>query len=205
MFSYSERFMNKMSLNDCTNIRTHMSDVVSLPTPSRHSATAGLGANTSRDPRGSNILCRFAGYLIIVHDVDLNTISEDLAGHFAPFWDFGQSPSLPAAPVCSRSRKRNRLEPVVDFPHAERSSMVTALEVHPQGRSALSLSWSEEKEWVCVHDVQDRAAALPKGSSSAARRKPSKEHCVVAPPFMSNRASVGIVEPTNSPVSKCKP
>ncbi|KAK7794397.1 hypothetical protein R5R35_011676 [Gryllus longicercus] len=68
------------------------------------------------------IISSTQGYLIIVHNVDLNTISEDLAGHFAPFWDFGQSPSLR-----SRSRNRNGVEPVVDFPHAERCSVVTAL------------------------------------------------------------------------------
>ncbi|KAK7794396.1 hypothetical protein R5R35_011675 [Gryllus longicercus] len=128
------------------------------------------------------------GYLIIVHDLDLNTVAADFDGFdpgIGPVWDledFSQSASLPRENVFSRSRKRNRAEAVLDFPHLDVFQTVSALEIHPQGCSALSLCTNVLKmmEWVCVHDIRDKqlpacGGALPEASGSDASPHASRE------------------------------
>ncbi|GLH06760.1 DDB1- and CUL4-associated factor 10 homolog [Gryllus bimaculatus] len=134
------------------------------------------------------IISSTGGYLIIVHDLDLNTVAADLAGFYpgiGPVWDleeFPPSASLPRENVFSRSRKRNRAEAVLDFPHLDVFHNVSALEIHPQGCSALSLCMSIEKkmEWVCVHDIRDKELpacgdASPEGSGSDSSPHASRE------------------------------
>ncbi|KAK7788624.1 hypothetical protein R5R35_008118 [Gryllus longicercus] len=105
------------------------------------------------------IISSSRGYLLIVHDLDLNTLTEDLAGYYpggCPFYHLREM--VPCSAVFSRRRRRNRVEPVADFPLADGSLAVSALEIHPQGLSALSRCASEERglQWLCVHDIRGR-------------------------------------------------
>ncbi|RWS23083.1 hypothetical protein B4U80_05791 [Leptotrombidium deliense] len=147
------------------------------------------------------VICTSEGYILLIHDLDLDHLSSDLKGFQSDLYrlmqkghscgfDFGSwhNPLFTA--------KRNRVELISDFPDDNEAHSITSLEVHPHDWAIMSrnISRDENSEWTCVHDIQ-------------ADRKPyqlvpvnvPKEHIFYNAPH-SNRAAqrITVVPPQSS-------
>ena len=107
-------------------------------------------------------ICTSEGYILVIHDLNLETIYEDLKefqsdlyrlmqkGHTCGF-DFGS--------WCNHlfTAKRNRVELISDFPKEDEAHSITSLDIHPQNWSILSrnITRNDSSEWTCLHDIQD--------------------------------------------------
>ncbi|XP_012261961.2 DDB1- and CUL4-associated factor 10 [Athalia rosae] len=110
------------------------------------------------------LICTTSGYLIIIHNLQLSTLSQDLAGFKPNLYRLMQlsQTTIPVAAsfthLFANSRTQNRLEFLTDFPVGDDAEVISSLQVHPQGWCALSrnVSSGEKSEWTCVHDIQER-------------------------------------------------
>ncbi|XP_003737945.1 DDB1- and CUL4-associated factor 10 [Galendromus occidentalis] len=131
------------------------------------------------------ILCTTHGYLIVVHDLDLNTFKDDLS-KFQPDGirllqrnQIGYGTSIED---CERilTATRNRIEFITDFPLGDKAEVISSLQVHPKGWCVLSRNTSMEEmgEWTCVHDIQglDRSEAPEAEKSSSRKRSRHSAH-----------------------------
>ncbi|XP_069695745.1 DDB1- and CUL4-associated factor 10 homolog [Periplaneta americana] len=126
--------------------------------------TNGLMRTRLNPDASKMIICTTGGYLIIIHNLDLTTMAQDLAGFKPNMYRLMQlsQTTIPVAAdfthLFSRQRKTNRVEFVTDFPSGDDAEVVSSLQIHPQGWCALSrnISNDELSEWTCVHDIQDR-------------------------------------------------
>ncbi|XP_075223965.1 DDB1- and CUL4-associated factor 10 homolog isoform X2 [Lycorma delicatula] len=126
--------------------------------------TNGLMRTRLNPDASKMIICTTGGYLILIHDLDLKTLGQDLAGFKPNVYRLMQvsRSTIPVAAsythLFSHKRKTNRLEFVTDFPQGDDAEVVSSLQVHPHGWCALSrnISHHEVSEWTCVHDIQDR-------------------------------------------------
>ncbi|XP_015517052.1 DDB1- and CUL4-associated factor 10 homolog [Neodiprion pinetum] len=113
------------------------------------------------------LICTTSGYLIIIHNLQLSTLSQDLAGFKPNMYRLMQlsQTTIPVAAsfthLFSHSRSHNRVEFLTDFPVGDDAEVISSLQVHPQGWCALSrnVSTGEKSEWTCVHDIQETDAA----------------------------------------------
>jgi len=102
------------------------------------------------------------GYLVVVHDLDLDTMSEDLAGFKPNLYRLMQI-SGKAYLAVNYTRlfhaKRNRIELISDFPAENDAEIISSLRLHPQGWVATSRNTSsdDKSEWCCVHNIQSIA------------------------------------------------
>lgn len=126
--------------------------------------TNGL-MRTRLSPDASKMLiCTTSGYLIIIHNLQLSTLTQDLAGFKPNMFRLMQllQTAIPVAAsfthLFSHSRAHNRVEFLTDFPVGDNAEVISSLQVHPQGWCALSrnVSNGEKSEWTCVHDIQER-------------------------------------------------
>lgn len=126
--------------------------------------TNGL-MRTRLSPDASKMLISTtSGYLIIIHNLKLSTLTEDLAGFRPNMYRLMQSSqtTIPYAMsfthLFSQSRAHNRVEFLTDFPTGDDAEIISSLQVHPQGWCALSrnVSNGEKSEWTCIHDIQER-------------------------------------------------
>lgn len=101
--------------------------------------------------------------MIIIHDLNLETLAEDLRG-FRPNLHRLMQLGRQLIPFASRfhhlflrSQKNNRVELVSDFPEGNDAEVISSLQIHPHGWCALSrnISYDESSEFTCVHDIQD--------------------------------------------------
>lgn len=112
---------------------------------------------TKLSPDGSKmIISTTNGYMIIVHDLNLITLATDL-GSFRPnLYRLMQisDQNFPIGSVFNflfhPSRQRNRIEFIDDFPND--AEVISSLQVHPHGWSALTrnLSIEENEEVSCA-------------------------------------------------------
>ncbi|XP_059611524.1 DDB1- and CUL4-associated factor 10 homolog [Phlebotomus argentipes] len=109
------------------------------------------------------VICTTGGYMIIIHDLNLETLAEDLKG-FRPNLHRLMQLGRQLIPFASqfthlflRSQKENRVELVSDFPEGNDAEVISSLQIHPHGWTALSrnISYDESSEFTCVHDIQD--------------------------------------------------
>nr|XP_031843052.1 DDB1- and CUL4-associated factor 10 [Nomia melanderi] len=126
--------------------------------------TNGL-MRTRLSPDASKMLISTtSGYLIIIHNLRLKTLSQDLAGFRPNIYRLMQSSQTTIPYVAgfthlfSHSRTHNRVEFLTDFPVGDDAEIISSLQVHPQGWCALSrnVSSGEKSEWTCIHDIQER-------------------------------------------------
>ncbi|KAJ6637117.1 Pre-mRNA-processing factor 39 [Pseudolycoriella hygida] len=119
--------------------------------------TAGLMRCRISPDASKLVICTTGGYLIIVHNLDLQMLARDLHG-FRPnihrLMQLGRQLIPYAASfkhLFSKSVQRNRVELISDFPCDNDA------EIHPQGWCALSrnISYDESSEYTCVHDIQE--------------------------------------------------
>ena len=98
---------------------------------------------TRLTPDGSKmIMSTTGGYLILIHDLDLNNLRQDLTGFQPNIYRLMQKSNQEMQQAIAANhmfrRARNRVELVGDF--YENSEMITALEVHPHARCVASRS-----------------------------------------------------------------
>lgn len=100
------------------------------------------------------------GYLMVVHNLDLQTCYQDLAA-FKPnlYWLMLKSGAKFAN--CEENlkhfeSKRNRVELILDFPQSDDPDNITSITPHPQSWCVLSRNTNhdENSEWTCIHDIQ---------------------------------------------------
>ncbi|XP_037030882.1 DDB1- and CUL4-associated factor 10 homolog [Bradysia coprophila] len=127
--------------------------------------TAGLMRCRISPDASKLVICTTGGYLIIVHNLDLQMLAKDLHG-FRPnihrLMQLGRQLIPYAASfkhLFSKSVQRNRVELISDFPRENDAEVISSLQIHPQGWCALSrnISYDETSEWTCVHDIQEWA------------------------------------------------
>ena len=108
------------------------------------------------------VISTINGYLIIIHDLCLDTLAKDLSG-FKP--NMYRMLQLSGNPLRLRvalnstplfHAKTNRVELVSDFAPNNEAEIVSSLQLHPQGWVAVSrnVNADEATEWCCVHDIQ---------------------------------------------------
>lgn len=107
------------------------------------------------------ILCTSEGYMMVIHDLNLETVEEDLKPFQSDLYRLmqkGHSCGFDFGSWCNHlfSAKRNRVELISDFPQDDAHS-ITSLDVHPHSWSILTrnITKDDSKEWTCVHDIQD--------------------------------------------------
>jgi len=137
------------------------------------------------------VISTMNGYLVVVHDLDLNTMSEDLAGFKPNMYRLmqisGKALELAINYTSLFHTKRNRVEIISDFPEGNDAEVLSSLRLHPQGWVALSRNTSsdESTEWCTVHDIQslptnpeddelisNRAPLMWRSTSRADRERP---------------------------------
>ncbi|XP_075982573.1 DDB1- and CUL4-associated factor 10 homolog isoform X2 [Anticarsia gemmatalis] len=118
------------------------------------------------------VMCTTGGLIVIIHDLNLSTLSQDLHGFKPNLYRLMQMSQqlIPIAAMYDHlfdsSRKENRVEFVSDFPEGNDAEVVSALQIHPQGWSALSrnISHDDKSEWTCIHDIQSHVDASEKST-----------------------------------------
>lgn len=108
------------------------------------------------------ILCTSEGYMMVIHDLNLETIQEDLKPFQSDLYRLmqkGHSCGFDFGSWCNHlfSAKQNRVEIISDFPEEDDAHSITSLDVHPHSWSILTrnITKDDSKEWTCVHDIQD--------------------------------------------------
>ncbi|KAK7793791.1 hypothetical protein R5R35_013046 [Gryllus longicercus] len=104
------------------------------------------------------------GYLMIIHDLDLDTVETDFNGFRPNIYRLMQvcKKPIPIATaythLFSMERKSNRAEFISDFPRGDAAKAISSLEIHPQGWCAVSrnLARDDMSEWSCTHDIQEK-------------------------------------------------
>ncbi|XP_015119258.1 DDB1- and CUL4-associated factor 10 [Diachasma alloeum] len=131
--------------------------------------TNGLMRTRLTPDASKMLICTTSGYLIIIHNLKLSTLTQDLAGFKPNMYRLMQlsQTTIPAAAsfthLFSQSRQHNRVEFLTDFPVGDDAEVISSLQVHPQGWCALSrnVSNGEKSEWTCIHDIQERESPDP--------------------------------------------
>ncbi|XP_059165281.1 DDB1- and CUL4-associated factor 10-like [Physella acuta] len=106
------------------------------------------------------IVSTIRGYFLLIHDLNLDTLSEDLKGvktllHLTHILNTSLN-NLELQCKKMFTRKRNRIECITDFPDADKAESINTMQVHPQGWCIASrnTTYDERSEWTCVHDIQ---------------------------------------------------
>ncbi|KAL0819506.1 hypothetical protein ABMA28_007605 [Loxostege sticticalis] len=130
------------------------------------------------------VMCTTGGLLVIIHDLNLSTLAQHLHGFKPNLYRLMQMSGqlIPIAAMYDhlfdRKRKENRIEFVADFPDGNEAKVVSSLQIHPQGWSALSrnISHDDRSEWSCIHDIQPYPECSDKGTRDAweARASPRR-------------------------------
>lgn len=129
--------------------------------------TNGLMRTRLTPDTSKMLICTTSGYLIIIHNLKLSTLSQDLAGFKPNMYRLMQlsQTTIPVAAsythLFAHTRTHNRVEFLTDFPIGDDAEVISSLQVHPQGWCALSrnVSSGEKSEWTCIHDIQEREAS----------------------------------------------
>ncbi|XP_077992638.1 DDB1- and CUL4-associated factor 10-like [Glandiceps talaboti] len=129
----------------------------------------GLMRSRLTPDSGKMIVSNTAGFIVIVHDLDLSTLDLDLRG-FDPVEYYQllvQKKSEQLADYCSEyadyfTARKNRVEIVTEFPDGIQVFCISSLQIHPQGWCLLSrfTSENEDREFACIHDLQDKPRVL---------------------------------------------
>ncbi|KAK7863787.1 hypothetical protein R5R35_005403 [Gryllus longicercus] len=113
------------------------------------------------------------GFIMIVHDLDLNTLDLDdfeLDLFGLTFLDQADiSRFLNWNHFLSPRRRRNRVEIVADYPDVRGINVISSLEIHPRGWSAVSrtkcIMNGVRKHWTCVHDILEKDPSESRAAS----------------------------------------
>ncbi|KAK9879902.1 hypothetical protein WA026_008403 [Henosepilachna vigintioctopunctata] len=118
---------------------------------------------TKLSPDGTKmVISTTSGYMIIIHNLNLASLANDLKNFKPNLYRLMQltEQNFPAGNIYNYlfhpSRRRNRVEFIDDFPN--KADVISSLQVHPYGWSALSrnINAEEIEDFTCVHDIQPR-------------------------------------------------
>ncbi|PVD30103.1 hypothetical protein C0Q70_09365 [Pomacea canaliculata] len=117
------------------------------------------------------------GYLIIIHNLDLEHLDTDTADfklHFTESMQETGTSIIDSNIKRMFERSRNRVELLSDFPKGDKALVITSLQVHPQGWcvSSRNTSSDESSEWTCVHDISED----PQSPSFLSNTRRSRRH-----------------------------
>uniref|UniRef100_A0A914V4N3 Uncharacterized protein n=1 Tax=Plectus sambesii TaxID=2011161 RepID=A0A914V4N3_9BILA len=100
------------------------------------------------------------GYLLVVHELDLDKLGEDMRG-FKPntYWISIETRSLfpPGREHLKRfTADRNRTELIIDFPRGCDPDHISCISPHPHGWAVAGRmnNTDDRSEWTTVHDLQ---------------------------------------------------
>jgi len=106
------------------------------------------------------IISTSEGFLMVIHDVDLNTMDKDLEGFKPDVYREMQETRGYHEMALNFTKlfhaKKNRVELIADFPAGDEAKTISSLRIHPQGWVAATrnLSSDSNSEWCCIHDIQ---------------------------------------------------
>jgi len=109
------------------------------------------------------VISTMNGYLVVLHDLDLDTLGQDLAGFKPNVYRLMQMSGKPIEMAVNYTHlfhaKRNRVELISDFPEGNDAEVLSSLKLHPQGWVAVTRNTNsdEKSEWCTVHDIQTLA------------------------------------------------
>ncbi|CAH0554462.1 unnamed protein product [Brassicogethes aeneus] len=118
---------------------------------------------TKLSPDGTKmVISTTNGYMIIVHDLNLENLALDLRSFRPNLYRLMQTSdqNFPVGTIFNYlfnpNRKRNRIEFIEDFQND--AEVISSLQIHPHGWCAVSrnLDCTETEEWTSVHDIQKR-------------------------------------------------
>lgn len=105
------------------------------------------------------ILCTTSGYLMVIHNLNLDTLAADLQAFKPNMYRLMQLSNSPIHLNYNHlfTAKRNRIELICDFPNNNDAEVISSLQVHPHGWCILSRNTSSDdnSEFTCVHDIQE--------------------------------------------------
>jgi WD repeat-containing protein 32 len=108
------------------------------------------------------VICTNEGYYLIVHDLNLDTVKQDLAGFHPDLYHLMQKGSPFHYDFGSWfnklfTAKKNRVELISDFPPGVDGHHITSLDLHPSSWAILSrgITRNDDAEYTFVHDIQD--------------------------------------------------
>lgn len=123
--------------------------------------TNGLMRMRLTSDNSKMVICTTGGYLMVIHNLDLNNLAEDLMGFKPNMYRLMQMGNTPFPIGYSYNHlftaQRNRIELISDFPEGNDAEIISSLQVHPYGWCVLSRNTSsdENTEWTCIHDIQE--------------------------------------------------
>lgn len=95
--------------------------------------TSGLMRSRLTPDTEKLIITTTEGYIIVIHDLDLTTLSQDLAGFKPSLYRVMQTRGFPLHQAYRYNslftRKRNRVELISDFPSGNDAEMIASLDV----------------------------------------------------------------------------
>ncbi|XP_059053270.1 DDB1- and CUL4-associated factor 10 homolog isoform X2 [Achroia grisella] len=126
------------------------------------------------------VMCTTGGLLVIIHNLNLSTLAQDLHGFKPNLYRLMQTSHqlIPIAALYDHlfddKREENRIEFVSDFPDGNDAKVVSSLQIHPLGWSALSrnISHDDRSEWSCIHDIQASTETPDKSTRDCTRVRP---------------------------------
>ena len=142
------------------------------------------------------VISTINGYLIIIHDLCLDTLATDLNGFKPNMYRLLQMSGNPLRQALNSTplfhAKRNRVELVSDFAPGNVPDIVSSLQIHPQGWVAVSRNVSSDQstEWCCVHDIQTYPVN-PDDDQDVNNKRPDQQSPVI--PRQDSRRYVSIL------------
>ncbi|XP_065661005.1 DDB1- and CUL4-associated factor 10 homolog [Hydra vulgaris] len=94
-----------------------------------------------------------SGHFFIIDNIDLEFLKSDANCELQKF--LYESSNVPKM---TKSRKRNRIEFIIDFPLNSNPWCITSVKTHPNSKSVISRYSSEvdHTEWTVVHDIEEK-------------------------------------------------
>jgi len=114
------------------------------------------------------VISTMNSYMMIIHDLNLQTLAQDLKDFKPNMYRLMQISGKPLAAAVTHTKlfhaKRNRVEIIDDFPEKNEAEAISSLLLHPKGWVTVSrnVSADDNSEWCCVHDLH----SYPAGSES---------------------------------------
>ncbi len=101
-------------------------------------------------PGDRMVVSTMNGFLMVVHDLELERLEEDLANFKPNMYRLMQLSSKPLQAALHFTRlfraKRNRVEFVSDFAAGNDADVISSLRLHPQGWVAVSRNISSDEQ-----------------------------------------------------------
>ena len=94
-----------------------------------------------------------SGHFFVIDNIDLEFLKTDANFELQKFLN-----EQPNAPKKTKTRKRNRIEFLIDFPLNSNPWCITSVKSHPNSKNVISRysSLVDSTEWTVVHDIEEK-------------------------------------------------